>query len=209
MNCKTVRGLLADYAEGKLTGKTEQDVEKHLETCAACEEDYSFYIETNQALLHSPILPAAYEDTSISNKVMERILQENKWASPVPERARELPVSMQKWVTGTAVALLLACFLPVFMLGKQLSEVMQPAPFETATDMVVSAEALPFSPDGARSTPKISYGVIATASEPIPYRMPPKEQPSHVHYGLLSALFGILVIVVSMSWLSRLKKQAD
>ncbi|MFT9847584.1 anti-sigma factor family protein [Aneurinibacillus sp. REN35] len=209
MNCRAVRGLLADYAEGKLSEALEQEVEKHLETCAACEEEYSFYIESNQALLHSPILPAAYEDTSVSNKVMERILQENKWAAPVPERAREIPVSTQKWVTGLAIALLLACFLPVFMLGKQLSEVMQPDPFEAATDMVISAEALPFSTEGVRRTQTISYGVIATASEPIPYHLPPKEQTSHVHYGLLSALFGILVIVVSMSWLSRLKKHAD
>ncbi|ERI08343.1 anti-sigma factor family protein [Aneurinibacillus aneurinilyticus] len=208
MNCKTVQQLLANYMEGKLSSAQEKEVEKHLEECEACQDEHAFYIDSNQAFLHSPVLPTTYEHLSVSDKVMERILQENKWASPAPERAREIPKPLRQWITGLAIALLLASFLPVFILGKQLSEVMHPAAFDTATDMVASAEALRFSPERSESIPKTQYGVIASANAPIPYSLSPKEQPSRVHYGLLSALFGILVTVVSMSWLSRSKKHA-
>lgn len=208
MNCKTVQRVLADYMDGKLSPTQEKEVEKHLEECEACQDEHAFYIDSNQAFLHSPVLPATYEHLSVSDKVMERILQENKWASPAPERAREIPKPLRQWITGLAITLLLASFLPVFILGKQLGEVMHPAVFDTATDMVASAESLRFSSEKSESVPTTQYGIIASSNAPISYSLPPKEQPSHVHYGLLSALFGILVTVVSMSWLSRSKKHA-
>ncbi|WP_286883743.1 anti-sigma factor family protein [Aneurinibacillus sp. UBA3580] len=208
MDCKTVQRLLADYTEGKLPLTVEEEVEKHLEDCEACQEEHAFYIDsTQQALLHSPVLPARYEHLTVSDRVMNRILEENKWAAPAPERAREIPQPMRRWITGLAVALLFACFLPIFMLGRQLNEVMNPTPADTATDIVVSAEALRFSPNDANNIRTTQYGIVASATNPISYSLPP-EQPSRVHYGLLSALFGILISVVSMSWLSRLKKHA-
>jgi anti-sigma factor RsiW len=208
MNCKKVQRMLPDYVEGKLPLALEEEVEKHLKECNTCQEEYSFYIDSSKVLLHSPILPAAYEHLTVSDKVMERILQENKWAAPAPERAREISPLLRKIITGLAITVLLACFLPVFILGQQLNEAMHQTPIDTATDTVASAESLPFSSEGARGSTTIQYGIVASTINPISYSSLQKEQP-HVHYGLLSALFGILITVVSMSWLSRSKKHAD
>ncbi|AMA73558.1 MULTISPECIES: zf-HC2 domain-containing protein [Aneurinibacillus] len=207
MNCKTFRRLLPDYMEGKLSSSLEEEVEEHLEQCPACQEEHAVYIDSNQTFLHSPVLPAAYEHVTVSDKVMERILKENKWASPAPEHARPISPVVRRLITGFAFAALLACLLPLIMLGQQLNEAMQAMPIDTATDTVLSAEALSLVPDAGKGAGKnAQYGVIASLADPIPYSLSAKERVPRIHYGLLMALFGILVTVISMNWLSRVKK---
>jgi anti-sigma factor RsiW len=208
MDCKKVIRLLPDYTEGVLPPKVEKHIEEHLAECLACQKEHSFYIDED-SLLHSPILPAAYEHVSVSGKVMERIMQENKWASPKPEHTREMPSSLRRMITGFAFAVFIACLLPLFMLGQELNEVMHPVQTDQATDTVVSAEALPLPAGAGQEHTEASYGVVATFANPLPYTPSQKEQSPQVDYGLLAALFGILVTVVSMSWLSRSKKQVS
>ncbi len=40
MNCNTISTYLIDYIDGKLNISTHQDIEKHIETCSACANEY-------------------------------------------------------------------------------------------------------------------------------------------------------------------------
>ncbi|BAU28878.1 putative zinc finger protein [Aneurinibacillus soli] len=201
--------LLPDYAEGVLPEEMEARIARHLEQCPACRFELEFYIEETSSFLHSPALPAEYQGISVSDQVMARILEENKWAAPTPKQDVGLSTLRRRIVLGLAAVLLVLFTIPVLISERASAPAPSSSPEMAATDRIASIDQFVL-PEGSRQPQKsegssMTYGIIASAGNPILYQDVSKESGTLVNYGLLSAIFGILVIVVGMGWLSRLK----
>lgn len=201
--------LLPDYEEGVLPEEMEARITRHLEQCPVCRREREFYIKETSSFIHSPALPAEYQGISVSDRVMARILEENKWASPVPKQDVGLSVLRRRILLAVAAILLMLFTLPALIGEKASVTAPTPSPEMAATDRIASIDqfVLPDAPKSPKQSdvPGMTYGIIASSGDPIVYRMSSTESRVAINYGLLSAIFGILVIVVGMGWLSRSK----
>lgn len=199
--------LLPEYAEGILPEEMKDRIARHLKQCPACHKELQFYEET-ASFIHSPTLSTEYQGISISDRVMARILEENKWASPALKQDAGVSTLRRRIILVLAAVLFVLFMIPI--VTSEQASVPPPSSSEiAATDRIVSSDQFLLPPD-SRQEQKIdessmTYGVIASARNPIVYGDVSSEGSTSVNYGLLSAIFGILVIVVGMGWVSRLK----
>lgn len=206
--CDMMIPLLPEYAEGVLPEEMEACVARHLEQCPACRRELQFYEET-ASFIHSPALPTEYQGISVSDRVMARILEENKWASPASKQEVGVSTRRRRIILVLAVILLILFMIPV--LTSENGSIPPPSSSleMAATDRIASSDQFLLPQDSKQSQKgeesSTAYGVIANARSPILYQDVSSGSGTSVNYGLLSAIFGILVIVVGMGWLSRLK----
>ncbi|WCN36692.1 anti-sigma factor family protein [Aneurinibacillus uraniidurans] len=206
--CDMMIPLLPEYAEGVLPEEMEARIARHLEQCPACRQELQFYEET-ASFIHSPALPTEYQGVSVSDRVMARILEENKWASPAPKQDVGVSTLRRRIILMLAAVLFVLFMIPVLTGEKGSTPPPSSSSEMAATDRIASSDQF-LLPQGSKQSQKVdessmTYGVIASARNPILYRDVSSESGTSVNYGLLSAIFGILVIVVGMGWLSRLK----
>ncbi|WP_027417505.1 anti-sigma factor family protein [Aneurinibacillus terranovensis] len=205
MDCKTVR-LLLDAPT--LSAENKLKVEQHVEECPVCREDYSFYIrvtsESEDSPLHTMKLPAEYGDFSIADGVMARIWQENKWADPVKQKAGQLTKRKQRYLLFITVLLLVATLFPIIVNEGDNGSTSFAQSADGTTDTISSFDQLQLQNTESGHS-KIKYGIVASVENPIIYQVEDTDKDFRVNYGLLTSLFGILVTVVSLSWLTRCK----
>jgi hypothetical protein len=209
MDCLTVLLMLPDYVEGSLPADMAKSIEQHLPSCSACKEEHAHCLDEGSLLIHSPSLPVDYHEFSISGKVMDRIMQENKWASPSSVSRKTLGLSRFARRTGmiAAFVFLLLFTWPLLNVQKEASAVSVTAAqaADGTTDTVSSMEQLQWQPERPVQPSKIQYGVVASIGDPIVYKVQNSEHGETLNYGFLASLFGILMSVVTMSWLSHMK----
>jgi hypothetical protein len=210
VDCKTVRNLLDEPA---LSEDKMIELEEHIETCEHCKAEYSFYInftiEDELTFLHPAPLSKEYESISVSDQVMQRIWRENKWADPV-NRGVRMTRTRRVVLALMAFILLMAGAVPLIVQWKDSNQAAAALGDNSTADTLLPVNSLKLSDTaGPTATKKIEYGVIDSTSSPVMYNSEDKSNNFTVNYGLLASLFGILVTVVSISWLLRHSDNTD
>jgi anti-sigma factor RsiW len=57
MNCESASERLQEYVDGQLAGFERQELEAHLESCAACRSELALLAQVDEALAQLPVLP--------------------------------------------------------------------------------------------------------------------------------------------------------
>ena len=214
MRCEEVQEILPDYAENLLNEVTQRRVDNHLAACSACRADYELWkdsgdwISADRAEYHS-ITPSR----SIVDAVMARILSEEKWAIPIGRKIFTVTARMRRMGASAAVILLMLFSFTLYLSSSST---------EQANALVIDGELMEIhtpktqvissSMQSDNGTYVVEVGphfgqeehlANATASI-IPLDAPPvSSEPSEPNYSIALSVFGILVTVITMSWLTR------
>lgn len=214
MRCEEVQEMLPDYAENLLNEVTQRRVDNHLATCGACRADYELWADSGEWIkadkedYHS-VTPSR----SIVDAVMARILSEEKWAIPIGRKIFTVTARMRRIGASAAVILLM---LFSFTLYLNTSSTQQ------ANALLIDGELM------AMGTPKIQVVSSSIQSDDGTYVVevgpqygqqeqlanatasilpldggPISSEPSKPNYSIVLSVFGILVTVITMSWLTR------
>ncbi|WCK56094.1 hypothetical protein PP175_09375 [Aneurinibacillus sp. Ricciae_BoGa-3] len=211
MDCKTVRKLLDDpyLPEDKMV-----ELEEHIDKCPDCKAEYSFYInfalDEQQTFLHPAHLSKEYESVSVCDSVMQRIRQENKWADPINGITVGMPRRRRITLALVTLLMLITGWVALIVQWNHSNEGALAYTNNSTTDTLLSARALKLNDTAGQSSPKkIQYGIVSSTANAALYHSEDKNNNFGVNYGLLASLFGILVTVVSISWLLRQSDNTD
>jgi hypothetical protein len=216
MKCDEAQELLTEYLDDQLPEVTRRRVDNHLSKCAACRAEYSIWQESNDWIQVEKDHYTAVTAPSIVDVVMARILSEEKWAIPIGKKVFTLTARMRWMGASVAVILLMFCsFTFVNQSGSQND--LANGSFLPSGDtftMVASAKSAVVS--ASLQTDDGTYVVEPQATEAKPINPNDFETTSprllsnnedtestKANHGLILSFFGILVTVLSMSWLNR------
>jgi len=215
MRCEEVQELLPDYAENLLNEVARRRVDNHLASCSSCRADYKWWKESGDWIKadreeYYSVTPSR----SIVDAVMARILSEEKWAIPIGRKIFTVTAKMRRLGASAAVILLMLFSFTLYL---------NSSPAEQANALVIDGELMEI---GNAKTQVISSSMqseddgtyvvevgphfgqeeqlaSATASI-IPLAADPvSSEPSKPNYSIVFSVFGILVTVITMSWLTR------
>lgn len=203
MKCSEIIPLLPLYTTHSLPSQSARRVAFHLTVCKDCQWEYRVWRESNKVLGGcSPSLLREGKSLSIADKVMSRILVEERWTLPVAGRPVRLPRFAKQWITSMAVLFMLVSGVMLF--GAFQSNHMTHFKHTewkklTTTDFVMSADQLRAAKPHDSSN--LRYQIVASLGNPLDLH--PLSGTPVRKAGLITAIFGIMVTVVGMSWLSR------
>ncbi len=103
MKCKKINDLFFDYLDGRLAGRDNAELERHLQTCTACHARLQDIVKIN-GLLQTAAAPVPGADFNAAWSGISAAIE----AKP---RRRLAPLPTPRW------ALLAAGFLAFFILG--------------------------------------------------------------------------------------------
>ncbi|NGQ94554.1 hypothetical protein G3578_05085 [Brevibacillus sp. SYP-B805] len=212
MKCEDVQDLLSEYAEEQLPEITKRRIENHLDGCESCRSDYRFWKESGTWIqAEREQYSAVATAKSIVDAVMARILSEEKWAIPLGRKVFTLTARMRRIGASAAAILLLIC---AFSLYTNTSADDQALLSDNAIIAMVpgdKAEVTKAGDDGNGVVIESISPVSQEESELPPQQLiPPLGQPEgeKPNYGLILGVFGILITVLAMSWMTRVKDRA-
>jgi len=220
MKCEDVQELISEYAEDRLPEMTKRRVDQHLAGCASCTSDYQFWAESDSWMkVEREQYTAVTTARSIVDAVMARILSEEKWAIPFGRKVFTLTARMRRIGASAAVILLM---LSAFSLYSEASISEQDLlPESGVVAMVPPDSGIEEKDDAVKvagEEPVEALGVDEIASPPLNNRVDyaseqilPIDQTlgdGKPNFGLILGFFGILVTVISLSWMSRVKDRA-
>jgi hypothetical protein len=211
MNCEDVQDLLSAYADEQLPDLTKRRIENHLDGCESCRSDYRFWKESGSWMkAEREQYSAVAAARSIVDAVMARILSEEKWAIPIGRKVFTLTARMRQIGASAAAILLMICAITLFSNTNASDEallaggeIVAMVPGEKA-DVVKAGESTEPTPIINDIEPIAPSNEMEIASEEI---IPPVDQPAagKPNYGIILGFFGILITVLSMSWMTRVK----
>ncbi len=214
MRCEEVQEMLPEYAENLLPEVTQRRVDNHMATCYACRADYEMWTDSSEWMkMDKEEYHSVTPSRSIVDAVMARILSEEKWAIPIGRKIFSVTARMRRMSASVAVILLM---LFTFTLYLNTSST------EQANSLVINGEVM------AMNTPKAqvisssmqsddgTYVVEAQApagqEEPLANATasivplegkPTSSDLTKPNYSIVLSVFGILITVITMSWLTR------
>ncbi len=109
MDCTKIRETLVDYVDNQLDKELHKEVEKHLESCEACQQELSELTEMlaimkkDTIMMPSPNLKLRFE---------QALEEEKQGAKVITLPKRKLPTTFLKYAAGVAI------LVSAFMLGK-------------------------------------------------------------------------------------------
>jgi hypothetical protein len=214
MRCEEVQEILPDYAENLLNEVAQRRVDNHLAICSACRADYELWTDCGEWIdadreEYLSVTPTR----SIVDAVMERILSEEQWAIPIGRKIFTVTARMRR-VGASAAAILLMLFTFTLYLSSSSAEPENALLIDgelmavgTTKTQVVSSSIQ--SDDGTYVVGAEPHYVNqdqlehATASIIPLDGAPSSNEPSKPNYSIVLSVFGILVTVITMSWLTR------
>ncbi|MED1857481.1 zf-HC2 domain-containing protein [Brevibacillus reuszeri] len=213
MKCEEVQEILPEYADKLLPEMTQRRVDHHMATCYACRADYEMWTDSGEWMeTHKEEYHSVTPSRSIVDAVMARILSEEKWAIPIGRKIFSVTARMRRIGASVAVLLLM---LFTFTLYVNTSTTDQ------ANSLVINGEVMAMntpkaqvisssiqSDDGTyvvEATPlsKEDTLVNATASIMALEGKPSTTELPKPNYSIMLSVFGILITVLTMSWLTR------
>ncbi|RNB81648.1 hypothetical protein EDM56_25370 [Brevibacillus fluminis] len=216
MKCDEAQELLTEYLDDQLPEVTRRRVDNHLGRCSACRAEYSIWQESNDWIKVEKDHYATVSAPSIVDAVMARILSEEKWAIPIGKKVFTLTARMRWLSASAAVILLMICSFTLIHQSGDQGDLASGSllPVGDTLTMVASAKAPVVSAsmqtdDGtyvvepeAQAVKAINPNDFETTS---PQLLSTNEdtESSKGNHGLILSFFGILITVLSMSWLNR------
>jgi hypothetical protein len=202
MKCNEIIPLLPLYTTHSLPSQSARRVAFHLAVCKDCQWEYRVWRESHKVLGEGTSSLMLENRPSIADKVMSRIIVEERWSLPGSGRPVRLPRLAKRWITSVAVLFILVAGVMLF--GAAQSNQLTHFNYTEwkkvpTTDFVMSADQLRVGKP--HESQDLRYRIVASVGNTLDAR-PLPASPVH-NIGLIAAIFGILVTVVGMSWLSR------
>ncbi|WP_134687430.1 zf-HC2 domain-containing protein [Brevibacillus migulae] len=215
MKCEDVQELISEYAEDRLPEMTKRRVDQHLAGCASCTSDYQFWAESDSWMkVEREQYASVSTARSIVDAVMARILSEEKWAIPFGRKVFTLTARMRRIGASAAVILLMLCAFSLYSEASISDQAMLP---ESGVVAMVPPDSDVEVKDDAVKTAGVEtvepMGVDEIASPPLNSGMDYTTDDQTLgdgkpNFGLILGFFGILVTVISLSWMSRVKDRS-
>jgi hypothetical protein len=216
MRCEEVQDLLPDYADNQLPEVTRRRIDHHLASCRSCRSDYELWSESSDWIqADKEQYTSVSAARSIVDAVMNRILSEEKWAIPIGKKVYTLSARTRRIGASAAVILLL---LFGFTLYSNTSVT------EDANALLINGEVVAMNNVEKVQVISSSFqaddGTYIVEPEPLPAESEPPTESAAASilpidgekaesdtakpkYSFILSFFGILVTVLSMSWLTR------
>jgi len=213
MRCEEVQELMPDYADGLLSELTRRRIDNHLTNCRACSADFALWkgssdwMKADRERYH-----AVTPSKSIVDAVMARILSEEKWAIPIGKKVFTVTARMRRVGACAAIILLMLCSFTLYV---------NTSSTEQANSLMIDGEVVAMGKKAQVITSSIQTEDGTYVVEPQPLVSDEKPlvretasivpfnsvhsptDPTQPNYGIVLSVFGILVTVLSMSWLTR------
>ncbi|MGG1659669.1 zf-HC2 domain-containing protein [Brevibacillus sp. NRS-1366] len=214
MKCEEVQEILPEYADNLLPEVTRRRVDNHMATCYACRADYEMWSDSGEWMeTHKEEYHSVTPSRSIVDAVMARILSEEKWAIPIGRKIFSVTARMRRIGASVAVLLLM---LFTFTLYVNTSTTEQANSFIIDGEIMAmntqKAQVISSSMQSDDGTYVVEAGQLSSKEEPLANAtasiVPLDGKPSSTdlakpNYSIVLSVFGILVTVLTMSWLTR------
>ncbi|RXT13925.1 anti-sigma factor [Ammoniphilus sp. CFH 90114] len=204
MRCSDAFHFMAGYVDQTLPEHSMKAMKQHLGQCQDCQMEYIIWKESSELFqMEFSTLPVLEGAPSMSEGVMARLAREDKWKFPITAHVFAISPAMKRWLTTLSILFLLV--FGVLMYGtlniEHVAKV-EPGQVEwkelSSAHMVIAIDQLVASSEEKSSD--MRYRLMASIGDPL--------QLDHSSYtppniGLVAGFLGIMVTVVTMSWLSR------
>ncbi|WP_134698987.1 anti-sigma factor [Ammoniphilus sp. YIM 78166] len=206
MRCSDAIHLMAGYVDQTLPEHSMKAMKQHLQHCQDCKMEYIIWKESSKLFqMDFSSLPVPETAPSLSEGVMTRLAREDKWTFPITAHVFALSPSVKRWMTTMSVIFLLVFgVLAYATFHWEQTSATEQGQVEwkelSSSRMVIGFDQLV-----ANSSPKgedtdFRYKLIASIGDPLNLDHSSYSPPNK---GLVAAFLGIMVTVVTMSWLSR------
>jgi len=214
MRCEEVQELLPDYAENLLSEITQRRVDHHMASCYACRSDYELWSDSGEWMREDKEqYHAVTPSRSIVDAVMARILSEEKWAIPIGRKIFTVTAKMRRMGASAAVILLMVFTFTLYL---------NTSSSEHANSLVIDGELMAVESSKAQvisSSMQSDDGTYVVETPPLAKHddalqyatasiipldgKPASNDYAKPNYSIVLSVFGILITVITMSWLTR------
>lgn len=206
MRCSDAIHLMAGYVDHTLPEHSMKAMKQHLQSCQDCHMEYVIWKESSKLFdmdLDSLTLPE--NQHSMVDQVMTRLAREDKWTFPITANVFHPPAALKRWLTTVSILFLLV--FGVLMYGTFRSDdssFVQRGDWKElkTANLILSIDQLKASTVKNDQTLDIRLQIMASIGDPLSFNHGPGYSPSP-NAGLIGGFLGIMITVVTMSWLSR------
>jgi len=208
MRCQDVQSLIHHYYEGKVEEFTKIRIHHHLSSCSSCTEHYDMWTRGEEYISRAVETPSFTEhsirkgsSSFIMEGVMGRIQQEEKWSNPSVKHKKSYSRRSKTWVSF-AFSMLLIFFILIF--GSTF--IPENEIVVDYTEPVAMMEDWDFNKIVMKEREQqeetsMDFRVVASLHDPLIYMLP--VETKGLPYGVIFSVFGILCIILGMSWITR------
>lgn len=208
MKCSEIQELFGVYWDLPNDDLRRTAVDEHIATCAECAEEFQIW-EESTILIRTAAIESELSDYEllVSNKVMDRIYENESWRIPVSERMYAISYTLRRNLTAV-IAFCLALFVFSFLFaivydGTPQSSI---ASADTSLFDLQAPQALKSSGTESMNGHKMGDAVASlnpSFMEPLRFHVGPIH--SYPHYLLVVSILGLIATIIIMNWLSRTK----
>lgn len=208
MKCSEIQELFGVYWDLPNDDLRRAAVDKHLETCDSCEEEFQIW-EESMILIRTAATDEELTDFEpvVSTKVMSRIYEDESWRIPVSERMYAISYKLRRNLTAViAFCLALFVFSFLFAIVYDGSPQSTMASADNSLYDLEAPQALKSSGTESLNGHKLGDAVASlnpSFMEPLRFHVGPIH--SYPHYLLVVSLLGLVATIIIMNWLSRTK----
>ncbi|MFD2612034.1 anti-sigma factor family protein [Paenibacillus gansuensis] len=200
MNCEEIQDLLGTYWDLPEEDPQRELVNRHLQTCRSCSEEFEIWRESEDLIQVSALIaerPSA--ENRIVQSVMDRIYAEESWKLPAHNRIYNTTYKWRRNVSAV-LALCLAFFCVSFVYSLVSESHSQKV--QTALD---SSDLLPsgaLTENGLQVSASVFQELpVASISDPIVLKV----DMSYPDYLVAVSLLGFISLLLLLNWFSRTK----
>lgn len=206
MRCSDAIHLMAGYVDHTLPEHSMKAMKQHLQSCQDCHMEYVIWKESSKLFemdLDSLTLPEI--QPTMVDQVMTRLAREDKWTFPITANVFHPQVALKRWLTTVSILFMLV--FGVLMFGTFRSEdgsLVQRGDWKElkTANLILSIDQLKASAVKTDQALDIRLQIMASIGDPLSFNHGAGFSPSP-NAGLVGGFLGIMITVVTMSWLSR------
>jgi|GEM_PF-4109014 len=206
MRCIEVQALITQYYSNELDEYTKIRIHHHLSKCPDCTDMYAMW-KRGEDYLSLPVKdspdPSSLPSSKMLSNVMGRIQQEEKWANPVVTRQSS---------SGNKTKIIFSFFISMLfilvLLGSMtlmIPDQIEPTHNVAQTSMMEGFDfnhiVLEKKEKTSQEQTSMDFKVVASIDNALVYSLP--EENSMPPIGLVLSIFGILCVILGMSWITR------
>lgn len=212
MKCQEVHTLIQSYFQDQLDEYTKIKIHHHLAGCTSCTEDFRMWERGEEFISKPQTLPAEQAASTpkslVMNQVMERIKQEEKWANPSVKSEGSYRGRSKRALMAVACTLMLFFVILVTSTFTPLKEVLTEDEDTALTldhvEETWDMNTIVLMDKAIDVETTMNFQVVASVYDPITitYALPDEESRPLGNVVLFS-IFGLLCIIISLSWITR------
>jgi hypothetical protein len=207
MRCSDIQELFGGYWDLPNDDLRRAAVDSHIRSCESCADEFQIWEES------SVLIRSAVEDNAeygyqhaVSDKVMNRIYQDESWRIPIPDRMYAISFSLRRNLTAV-IALSLALFVFTFLFSAVYDNSPEPSRASAGSSLYDLQAPKTLDSDGSSQSMNGHTMGSAVASlnpgfmEPLRFNVGPIH--SYPHYLLVVSILGLISTMLIMNWLTR------